>query len=115
MIMQDQMKRRIFLLGLILSAGLYGEVPEAAFSHTSGREPMQNVKSAQQFSLKVPQSEGFVAEEKREQARPEEEKEPLPETRKPKAEPSKKGSPLKKFVPSEKIPADQAVDFPSDI
>ena len=26
-----------------------------------------------------------------------------------------KGTPLKEFVPSEKIEADQAVDFPSDI
>ncbi len=115
MIMQDQMKRRIFLLGLILSASLYWGVPEAAFSHTSVRESMQNVKSGQQLSLKVPQSEGFIAEEKQEQARPEEEKKPLPETPRPKAEPRKKGWPLKKFVPSEKIPADQAVDFPADI
>ena len=113
--MQDQMKRRIFLWGIILSAGLYGGMPEAAFSHTSIRESMQDLKSAQQFCLKVPQSEGFMAEEKQEQARPEEEKEPLSETPEPKAEPSKKGRPLKKFVPSEKIPADQAVDFPADI
>ena len=74
---------------------------------------MQDVKTDQQLSLKVPQGQGFVAEE--EQTRPEEEKKPLPETPKPKTEPGKKGWPLKKFVPSEKIPADQAVDFPADI
>jgi hypothetical protein len=76
---------------------------------------MQNVKTGLQFSLKVPQGEGFVAEEKQEQGRPEEEQKPLPETPKPKAEPKRKGWPLKRFVPSEKIPADQAVDFPADI
>jgi hypothetical protein len=113
MIMHYQMKRRIFLLGLILSASLYWGVPEVVFSHTSVRDSMQNVKMGQQLSLKVPQGQGFVAEE--EQARPEDEKKPLPETPKPKAEPGKKGWPLKKFVPSEKIPADQAVDFPTDI
>ena len=111
--MHYQMKRRIFLLGLILSASLYWGVPEVVFSHTSVRDSMQNVKMGQQLSLKVPQGQGFVAEE--EQVRPEEEKKPLPETPKPKTEPGKKVWPLKKFVPSEKIPADQAVDFPADI
>jgi cytochrome c-type biogenesis protein CcmH/NrfG len=114
--MHYQMKRRIPLLGLILSASLYWGVPEAVFSHTSVREElMQNVKTGQKLSLKVPQGQGFVAEEKQEQARPEEEKKPLPETPRPKAEPKRKGWPLKRFVPSEKIPADQAVDFPADI
>ncbi len=107
------MKRRILLLGLILSASLYWGFPETACPHTSVRESLRNVKRGQQLSLKVPQGQGFVAEE--EQTRPEEEKKPLPETPKPRAEPEKKGWPLKKFVPSEKIPADQAVDFPADI
>ena len=111
--MHFPMKRRILLLGLMLSASLYWGFPETAWPHTSVRESMQNVKRGQQLSLKVPQGQGFVAEE--EQTRPEEEKKPLPETPKPKAEPEKKGWPLKKFVPSEKIPADQAVDFPADI
>jgi hypothetical protein len=113
MIMYDRMKRRIFLVGLILSASLYWGVPETACPHTSVRESIQNVKTGQQLSLKVPKGQGFVAEE--EQPRPEEEKKTLPETPKPKTEPAKKGWPLKKFVPSEKIPADQAVDFPADI
>ncbi|UCB50954.1 MAG: hypothetical protein JSW56_08905 [Deltaproteobacteria bacterium] len=113
--MHYQMKRRMSLLGLMLSTILYGGVPETVFSHTSIRESMQGVKTGQQLSLKVPQSEGFVAEEKQEQARPEEEKKPLPETPKSQAEPKRKKWPLKEFVPSEKIPADQAVDFPADI
>ncbi len=106
-------KRRIFLVGLILCASLYWGIPDTACPHTSVRESTQNVKTGQELSLKVPQGQGFVAEE--EQPRPEEEKKPLPETPRPKTEPTKKEWPLKKYVPSEKIPADQAVDFPADI
>jgi hypothetical protein len=106
-------KRRIFLAGLILSASLYWGAPDTVCPHTMVRESTQNVKTGQRLSLKVPQGQGFV--EEGEQPRPEEEKKPLPETPKPKTEPAKKGRPVKKFVPSEKIPADQAVDFPADI
>ena len=113
MIMYYRTKTRIFLKGLILSASLYWGVPDTACPHTLVRESMQNVKTGQQLSLKAPQGQGVVAEE--EQPRPEEEKKPLPETPKPKTEPEKKESPLRKFVPSDKIPADQAVDFPADI
>jgi hypothetical protein len=74
---------------------------------------MQNVKTGQQLSLKVPKGQGFVGEKER--PRPEEEKNPLPEKPKSETKPAKKEWPLKKFVPSEKIPADQAVDFPADI
>ncbi len=111
--MYHRTRRRIFLLGFMLSATLFWGVPDTACPHTLVRESMQNVKTGQQLSLKVPQSQGFVVEE--EKPRPEEEKKPLPEKPKPKTEPAKKEWPLKKFVPSEKIPADQAVDFPADI
>jgi len=76
---------------------------------------MQNVKTGQQLSLKVPQGQGFVAEEEKEGVPTRVEEKPQPETPKPKTEPAKKEWPLKKYVPSEKIPADQAVDFPADI
>lgn len=107
--------RRVLLLGLTLSASLYFGVSEMASSHTPDKEQTGSLKAAQQLSLKVPQSEGFVAEEKQEQPHPGEEKKSLPETPDSKAEPKRKGAPLKKFVPSEKIPTDQAVDFPADI
>jgi hypothetical protein len=113
--MHYPMKRRLPLLGLILGVVLYGGVPKAVFSHTSARESMQSVRTGQLLSLKVPQKEGFMAEEKQEEAPPEGEKKPLPETPKPKTEPRKERRPLKDFVPSETIPADQAVDFPADI
>jgi hypothetical protein len=113
--MYDRKKRRIFLVGLILSAGLYWGVPETACPHTSVRESIQNVKTGPQLSLKVPQGQGFVAEEEKEGVPTRGEEKPQPKTPKPQAEPEKKGWPLKKFVPSEKIPADQAVDFPADI
>jgi hypothetical protein len=106
-------RRRIFLLGFMLSASLYWGVPDTACPHTLVRESTHIVKTDQQLSFKVPQGQGFV--EEGEQPRPEEEKKPLPETPKPKTEPAKKERPVKKFVPSEKIPADQAVDFPADI
>ena len=103
------------LLALILSASLYWVIPEVAFSHRPDKEPTRSVKADQQLTLKVPHSEGFVSEEKQEQPRHREEKKGPPETPDTKAEPKRKGKPLKKFVPSEKIPADQAVDFPADI
>jgi hypothetical protein len=115
MIMKYEKIRRVLLLGLTLSASLYWGVSEVASSHTPDREATRSVKAAQQLSLKVPQSEGFVDEEKQEQPHPGEEKKSLPETPDSKAEPKRKRGPLKKFVPSEKIPADQAVDFPADI
>lgn len=107
--------RRVLLWGLTLSASLYWPIPGVASTQTPDKEPTWSVKATQQLSLKVPQREGFVAEEKQEQAHPGEEKKSLPETPDSKAEPKGKGTPMKKFVPSEKIPADQAVDFPADI
>jgi hypothetical protein len=56
-----------------------------------------------------------VRKEKKEQARPFEQKKLTPATDKPKAVSRAKTTPPKKFVPSEKIRADQAVDFPADI
>jgi hypothetical protein len=115
MIMHDKGRGPILILGLALVVILYGGVQETAFSHTSVRETTQNVKSDQRLSLKVPQGEGLVFEEEKEQPHPGKEKKSLPETPDSKAEPRRKGRPPKKFVPSEKIPADQAVDFPADI
>jgi hypothetical protein len=113
--MQDEKIRRIFLLGLILSASLYGGVPETAFSYTSFRETTQNVQSDERLSLKVPQGEGFVVEEEKEKPSSRGGEKTLPKTPKSKAKPRREGTPPKEFVPSEKIPADQAVDFPADI
>ena len=113
--MKYENMKRVLLLALTLSASLYWVVPEVAFSHRPDKEPTRGLKADQLLSLKVPHSEGFVSEEKQEQPHPREEKKSLPETPDTKTEPKRKGKPLKRFVPSEKIPADQAVDFPADI
>ena len=113
--MKYEKAKRVLLLSLTLSASLYWGVSEVVSSHSPDREPTRSVKASQQLSLKVPHSEGFVSEEKQEQPHPREEKKSVPERPDTKVEPKRKGKPLKKFVPSEKIPADQAVDFPADI
>jgi len=54
-------------------------------------------------------------EDEREEARRPEKKEATPEAASPKPSNRSKKGPPKDFVPTEKIPADQAVDFPTDI
>ena len=114
--MHETELKRIFLAVSILSVSLCVGVPETTFSHIPLIETRQNVVSDQRLSLKVPQGdEGFAVEKEKEQPRPQEEIRTLPKTPKSKAKPRRKGTPLKEFVPSEKIPADQEVDFPADI
>ncbi len=53
--------------------------------------------------------------EKKEDVNPSDQKRPASEPAKPKGTSRLKQAPPKDFVPSEKIPVDQAVDFPADI
>ena len=80
-----------------------------------GVESSQAVVAAFQVALQVPTADTITEEEKREAGPVPKEAVSPPE--KGKSEPAvREKAPRKKdFVPSEKIPADQAVDFPADI
>ena len=108
-------KQLTFMLGLSIGAGLCMGVLSIAFCDVSVNSALQNGMAAQQVSFIIAENEGIVANEKKEQARPLEEKKLTPATDKPKAVSRVKTTPPKKFVPSEKIRADQVVDFPADI
>ncbi len=103
------------MLGLSIGAGLCMGVLSIAFCDVSVNSALQNGMAAQQVSFIIAENEGIVAKEKKEQARPLEQKKLTPATDKPKAVSRAKTTPPKKFVPSEKIRADQVVDFPADI
>ena len=103
------------MLGLSIGAGLCMGVLSIAFCDVSVNSALQNGMAAQQVSFKIAENEGKVANEKKDQARPLEQKKLTPATDKPKAVSREKTTPPKKFVPSQKIRADQVVDFPADI
>jgi hypothetical protein len=108
-------KQLIFVLGLSIGAGLWMGVLSIAFCDVPVNSALQNGMAAQQVSFKIAENEGIVANEKKEQARPLDQKKLTPTMDKPKDGSRAKTTPPKKFVPSEKIRADQAVDFPADI
>ena len=108
-------KQLIFMLGLSIGAGLWMGVLSIAFCDVSVNSALPNGMAAQQLSFKIAENEGIVVKEKKEQARPLEQEKLTPATDKPKAVSRAKTTPPKKFVPSEKIRADQVVDFPADI
>lgn len=75
----------------------------------------QVMPATQQLPIEMAQNDQPMDTEKKDPVHPPEQKKPTSEPAKPKTTTSlKEGSP-KDFVPSEKIPADQAVDFPTDI
>jgi len=108
-------KQLTFMLGLSIGAGLCMGVLSIAFCGVSVNSSLQNGMPAQHVSFKIAENEGTVAKDKKEQVRSLEQKKLTPATDKPKDGSSKKTTPLKKFVPSQKIRADQVVDFPADI
>ena len=110
-----RIKQLTFMLGLSIGAGLCMGALSIAFCDVSVNSAVQNGMAAQQVSFKIAENEGIVAKEEKEQARPLEQKKLTPATDKPKAVSRGKTTPPKKFVPSQKIRADQAVDFPADI
>ncbi len=103
------------MLGLSIGAGLYMGILSIAFCNDSVDSALQNGMPAQQVPLKIPEKSGIVAKEKKDQTWPLEHKKMTPATGKPKGVSRAKTAPPKKFVPSQKIRADQAVDFPADI
>jgi hypothetical protein len=108
-------KQLTFMLGLSIGAGLCMGVLSIAFCDVSVNSAVQNGMAAQQVSFIIAENDGIVAKEKKDQARPLEQEKLTPATDKPKAVSREKTTPPKKFVPSQKIRADQVVDFPADI
>ena len=103
------------MLGLSIGASLCMGVLSIAFCDVLVNSALQNGMAAQQAPFKIAENEGIVVRDKKEQARPLEQNKLTPATDKPKDGSRGKPTPRKKFVPSQKIRADQAVDFPADI
>ena len=108
-------KKLAFMLGLSIGAGLCMGALSIGFCDVLVNSAVQNGMDEQQVSFKIAKNEGIVAKEKNDQTRSLEQKKLTPATDKPKNVSRVKTAPPKKFVPSEKIRADQAVDFPADI
>ena len=73
------------MLGLSIGAGLCMGVLSIAFCDVSVNSALQNGMAAKQVSFKIAENEGIVAKEKKDQARPLEQKKLPPATDKPKA------------------------------
>ena len=100
----------IFLLGFMMNGFFTQGVQVNPEREIPGREVGQLGNTTQKRYMEVAQTD---------KAEDEVEKEPIlvPEQKKRTTEPAKPKTTTKPkvFVPSEKIPADQAVDFPTDI
>jgi hypothetical protein len=104
-----------FLLGFMMNgiftlrvqAILDREVPES--------DVQQLLNTSQQRDTETAQNDETKETKKNEPILDSEQKRRTTEPAKPKNTTTQKKGPPKDFVPSEKIPADQAVDFPTDI
>jgi len=113
--MHDKGKGEVFLLVLGLWATLVMGAPDRVNSYGPAEDANHGGRVGYELALKAPLVEESNTREKAEQPRPHEEKKTVPATGREKPTAKEKTDPVKKFVPSEKIPADQAVDFPADI
>ncbi len=113
--MHDTSKGEVFLLVLGLCATLVMGAPDRVNSHGPVKDTSHGGRVGYEIALKAPLIEESDTHEKAEQPRLHEEKKTVPPTGREKPTAKEKTDPVKKFVPSEKIPADQAVDFPADI
>ena len=80
---------------------------------TSGAE--QYLNTTQHLYIELAQTDKIKDEEKKEPVLTTEEEKSETKPAKPEKATRQQSEPLKDFVPTEKIPADQAVDFPTDI
>ena len=104
----------VFLLGFTLNgnAGPMNQVM-VALAFPEGRT-LQLETGTRQRPMETAQRDRPI-EDEREEARQPEKKETESEAATPKPSIEPKEGPPRDFVPTEKIPADQAVDFPTDI
>jgi len=105
----------IFLLALTIQAALTMGAWKGALCEMGLEVRNRGGGEIDQLAFNASLTKETPTKEKKEEPRTREEKKiPLSPERE-KAAAGEKGAPLKKFVPSEKIPANQAVDFPADI
>ena len=100
----------IFVLVCLVPANPCPGVEDRPGQDDALKKPPQATETLQQIPGMTSENATTTAREKED-----EKKKSNAEPEKPEAKNGAKGTPLKEFVPSEKIKADQAVDFPSDI
>ena len=115
MIMGMKNASKFFLLGFMMNGILIpgGRVNPARM--VPGRVVEQLGNTTQQRNIEMAQTDKNKDAEKKEPILVPEQKKRTTEPAKPKTTTRPKEGPPKVFVPTEKIPADQAVDFPTDI
>jgi len=102
----------IFLLSLTLANA---QVVNDMKGHGMERETAHNVLYAQTGSMPTEKNNGTKIPETKESNRSRKQESSKAKNESTLPEPIEKSAPLKDFVPSEKIEADKAVDFPADI
>ena len=104
------------VLAVALAAALTVASEQAARGDSTVMTDTQKTHITHMVSLENARNEGATATEKEEPVLPLDQKEPSSGSDIPEADTGVRGgAPRQEFVPSEKIPADQAVDFPADI
>ena len=114
MIMGMKIAIMFFLLGFMMNGIFILRVQAILDRGVPGRGVQQLLNTPQQRYTEMAQNDETKETEKNEPVLDSEQKRRITEPAKPKNSRQEKGPP-KDFVPSEKIPADQAVDFPTDI
>jgi hypothetical protein len=105
----------VFLLGFMMNGILAQGVQASPDREIPGREVGQPGNMTQKFNIEVAQTDKAEDEIEKESILVPEQKKRTTEPAKPKTTTKPKQGLPKVFFPSEKIPADQAVDFPTDI
>ncbi len=115
MIMGMKSAIMFFLLGFMMNGISIpgGQVIPDRGGPARGLEQLGN--TIQQIGMGMAQTDKTKDAEKKEPDLAADQKKPTSEPARPKNAIRPKEGPPKGFVPSEKIPADQAVDFPTDI
>jgi hypothetical protein len=106
---------KFFLLGFMINGIFTPGVRDIPARMVSGSIVEQLGNTTQLRYLEMAQTDKTKDAEKNEPVLTPEQKKRTSEPAKPKNTTRLKEGPPKDFVPSEKIPADQAVDFPTDI
>ncbi len=115
MIMGMKSASMFFLLGFMMNGIFTPGVQVNPDRMVPGRVVEQLGNTTQQRYIEMAQTDKTKDTEKNEPVLTPEQKKRTSEPAKPKNTTRLKEGPPKGFVPSEKIPADQAVDFPTDI
>ena len=106
---------KFFLLGFMMNGIFTPGVQVIPDRMVPGSIVEELVNTTQQRYIEMAQTDKTKDAEKNEPILVPEQEKRTPEPAKPKNTTRPKEGPPKVFVPSEKIPADQAVDFPTDI